>query len=210
MMGIRPMLRLATLSALALLAGCARSEEAHYAQTGNVTPPALDNGALADDEDLTVGTWQTSLQADQPVLEFGPVGAPARFSLSCDARRNLLLQYAGTPPTGDLPNLLVTVGSETRRLAVISVTGGAPLLRGALAPNDPFVRVLSAAAARIVVRIGDTPPLVMPSSPTIAVYIQQCVSGQAVPAVPAAAGNGVEPSAAISVTGGNAATTNAQ
>jgi hypothetical protein len=204
------MLRLATLSALALLAGCARSEEAHYAQPSNILPPAIDNGTGADDEDLTVGTWQTAIQGDQPALEFGPVGAAARFSFSCDARRNLLLQWPGAAPSGDLPNLLVTVGSETRRLAVAAVTGGPPLLRGTLAPNDPFVRVLSGAAARIVVRIGDTPPLVMPSSPTIAAYIQQCVSGQAAPAAPAAAGNAAEPSAAINVTGGNAATANAQ
>lgn len=203
------MLRLATLSALALLAGCARSEEARYANATNILPPAVANNLNVDDEDLTVGTWQTGLQADQPVLEFGPVGAPARFSFSCDARRNLLLQYAGMPPGGDLPNLLVTVGSETRRLAVVSITGGAPLLRGSLAPNDPFVRVLGGASARIVVRIGDTPPLVMSSSPAIAAYIQQCQSGQAVPATGGAPGNSAEPSASVNVVAGNA-TTNAQ
>ena len=203
------MLRLATLSALALLAGCARSEEARYANVTNILPPVTANNLGEDDEDLTVGTWQTALQADQPVLEFGPVGAPARFSFSCDARRNLLLQYAGLPPGGDLPNLLVTVGSETRRLSVVNITGGAPLLRGALAPNDPFVRVLTGAAPRIVVRIGDTPPLVMPSSPLIAAYIQQCQSGQAVPAT-GATGNSVEPSASVNVVAGNATTTNAQ
>jgi hypothetical protein len=203
------MLRLATLSALALLAGCARSEEAHYAQTSNLLPPALNGSGESDDEDLTVGTWQTALQGNQPVLEFGPVGAASRFSFSCDARHNLLLQWPGAAPGGDLPNLLVTVGSETRRLSVAVISEGAPLLRGTLAPNDPFVRVLSAASARIVVRIGGTPPLVMPSSPTIAAYIQQCVSGQAGPAA-AAGGNSAEASASINVTAGNAATTNAQ
>ena len=51
-------------------------------------------------------------------LEFGPAGAPPLFSLRCDARRGVLLQRHGQAPAGDLPVMLVSVGSETRRLAV--------------------------------------------------------------------------------------------
>ena len=53
-------------------------------------------------------------------------GAPPLFSLRCDARRGLLLQRHGPAPAGDLPVMLVSVGSETRRLAVTSGGGADP------------------------------------------------------------------------------------
>jgi hypothetical protein len=202
------MLRPALFSILVLLAGCARSEEARYAQVDNTPLPAVNTSDQGDDDELTVGTWQTGLQEDQPVLEFGPVGAPSRFSIGCAARRNLLLQWPGAAPGGDLPNMLVTVGSETRRLGVTSTGGTNPVLRGTLAANDPFVRVLTGAAnTRIFVRMGDAQPLVMPPSPTIAAYAAQCASGEARAATP---GNAVEADATINVIGGNVATANAQ
>ena len=202
------MLRPALLSAFVLLAGCARSEEARYAQVDNTPLPAINTSDQGEEDELTVGTWQTGLQDDQPVLEFGPVGAPSRFSIGCDARRNLLLQWPGAAPGGDLPNMLITVGSETRRLSLAGTGGPNPVLRGTLAASDPFVRVLTGATTRIVVRIGDAPPLVMPQSPTIAAYAQQCASGQARAA--AAPGNSLETNGSIDVTGGNTAATNAQ
>ncbi|HYD11255.1 MAG TPA: hypothetical protein VEC11_00240 [Allosphingosinicella sp.] len=203
---IRPFL----LSATILLAGCARSEEARYAQIDNVQLPATNATDLTDDEDLTVGTWQAGLQEEQPVLQFGPVGAPARFSIGCDERRNLLLFWPGAAPGGDLPNMLVTVGSETRRLAVVSAAGVTPMLRGTLPPNDPFVRVLTGASTPIIVRVGDAAPLIMPPSPEIASYIRRCASGEARSTAAAPAGNSVEANGSVDVIGGNAATTNAQ
>ena len=203
------MIRPALLSAIILLAGCARSEEARYAQIDNSQLPVGNASDLGEEDGLSVGTWQTGLQGDQPVLEFGPVGAPARFSFSCDERRNLLLLYPGAAPGRDLPVMLVQTGSETRRLAVAAVEGGTPMLRGTLPPNDPFVRVLTGTRTRIVVRIGDTQPLVMPSNVAIATYAQQCASGAARSTAPA--GNSVEPSGSVNVVAGNAtATTNTQ
>ncbi|HTU10832.1 MAG TPA: hypothetical protein VMG08_08015 [Allosphingosinicella sp.] len=202
------MIRPALLSTVILLAGCARSEEARYAQPDNALPASA-NISDDEDDDVTVGNWRTALDGEQPVVEYGPSGAPNLFSLSCDERRNLLLQRPGAAPPGDLPNLLVTVGSETRRLAVVGTSGANPGLRGTLATNDPFVRVLTGAATRIVVRLGDAPPLVMPPSPLIATYVQQCAAGEARPALPSA-GNSVEANGVVEVTGGNAATTNAQ
>ena len=201
---IRPLL----LSAVVLLAGCARSEEARYAQVDNRPLPAI-NAVEGEDDELTVGTWQNSLQADQPVLEFGPVGANARFSLSCDERRNLVLLWPGAPPEGDLPSMLVTVGSETRRLSVTGAGGTNPMLRATLPANDPFMRVLTGASTRIVVRIGDAQPLVMPPSPEIAAYARRCASGEATSATPAA-GNSVEPSGTVNVVAGNSAIANGQ
>jgi len=202
------MLRSSLCSALLLLAGCARSEDAQHAQVGNTPLPTLNSSDLGEEDELTIGTWQTGMQDDQNVLEFGPVGAPARFSLNCDARRNLILQWPGAAPGGDLPNMLVTVGSETRRLAVVSAGAATPMLRGTLPTNDPFMRVLTGAVTRIFVRIGDAQPLVMPPSPAIAVYATQCANGEVQASVPAAS-NAVEATGNVSVVAGNVAT-NAQ
>ena len=203
------MLRPSLCFAFLLLAGCARSEDAQHAQFGNTPLPTLNSSDLGEEDELTIGTWQTGMQDDQTVLEFGPVGAPARFSLSCDTRRGLVLQWPGAAPGGDLPNMLVTVGSETRRLAVASVGAANPMLRGTLPAKDPFMRVLTGAVTRIVVRIGDAQPLVMPPSPTIAAYAQQCANGEVQAGAPAAS-NAVEATGNVSVVAGNAATTNAQ
>lgn len=199
------MLRPLLLCSILALAACARSEEARYAQPDNAPLPALNTSDPGEEDELTVGTWQSGLQDGRPGLEFGPVGAPSRFSLGCDDRRNLLLQWPGAAPGGDLPNMLVTVGSETKRLAVTSIGSETPILRGTLPANDPFMRVLTGATTQIVVRIGDAPPLVMPPSPTIAAYAQQCTSGQ-VQAAGAAGGNAIEPSGSVNVVAGNSAT----
>jgi hypothetical protein len=202
------MIRPALLSAIVLLAGCARSEEARYAKVENVQLPALNAADPADDDGLTIGTWQNGLQQDRAVLEFGPVGAPARFSLSCDDRRNLLLLWPGAPPEGDLPTMFLQVGSETRRLAVVSDGGATPMLRATLQQGDPFVRVLTGAQSRIAAQVGDAERLAMPPSPSIGAYVQQCASGEV--RGTAVAGNTVEASGSVNVVAGNAATTNAQ
>jgi hypothetical protein len=113
------------------------------------------------------------------------------FSIGCDARRTLMLQRHGAVPAGDLPVMLVTVGSETRRLAIAAASGVTPMLRGTLPPNDPFRPVLAAASSPIIVRIGDSPPLVLPPSPAIGTYAAQCASGDTRPTT-APAGNAVE------------------
>jgi hypothetical protein len=202
------MLRSSLCFALLLLAGCARSEDAHYTQTDNMSLPTLNTSDLGEEDELSTGSWQNGVQDGQQVLEFGAVGAPARFSLSCDARRNLILQWPGPAPGGELPNMLVTVGSETRRLAVASAGAGAgnPMLRAALPANDPFMRVLIGASARIFVRIGgDAQPLVMPPSDMIAVYARQCTNGE-VQAAASAIGNSIEATGSVNVVAGNAAT----
>lgn len=195
--------------ALLLLAGCARSEDARNVQTGNAPLPAVNTSDLGEEDELSIGTWQSGLQDDQQVLEFGPVGAPARFSLTCDARRNLVLQWPGAAPGGDLPNMLVTVGSETRRLALVSAGTSNPMLRGTLPANDPFMRVLTGASSRIFVRIGDAEPLVMPQNPAIAAYVRQCTNGEVQPNAPVA-GNNIEATGTVNVvaTGNAAATAN--
>ena len=163
------MLRSSLCTALLLLAGCARSEEARYAQSDNTPLPTQNGTDLGEEDELSIGAWQNGLQNDQPVLEFGPVGTTARFSISCDARRNVVLQWPGAAPSGDLPRMLVTIGSETRQFPLASSGTANPMLRATVPANDPFMRVLTGAATRIFVRIGDAEPLVMPPSNAIGV-----------------------------------------
>jgi hypothetical protein len=188
------MIRFALLLAFVLLAGCARSEEAQYTQFDNNASLTV-NAPLAetDDDELAIGAWRTGLQDAQAVLEFGPAGGTPEFSMSCDGRRSLLLQRHGAAPPGDLPVMLITVGSETRRLAVVGTGGAIPMLRATLPANDQFRGVLIAAAAPIIVRVGDSAPLVLPPSRAIGVYAAQCASGEARP--PEIGGNGVAPAA---------------
>ena len=184
------MLRSSLCSALLLLAACARSEDARDAQTANMPLPTLNTTDLGEEDELSIGTWQS---------------APARFSLNCDARRNLVLQWPGAAPSGDLPRMLVTIGSETRQFPLVSSGAANPMLRATIASNDPFMRVLSAPSTRIFVRIGDAQPLVMPPSAAIGAYARQCANGEVQANAPAAA-NSVEATGTVNVVAGNAAT----
>jgi len=171
----------ASILPLILLAAtaCARSEQANLG-------PADENQAQEvetvrperDDEEVALGAWRETLQEDQTALEFGPSGAPALFSLRCDARRGVHLQRHGLTTAGDLPVMLVSVGSETRRLAVTGTGGTPPMLRATLAASDQFLGVLSNAGTPIAIRIGDSPPLILPPGPAIGAYIQRCATGE--------------------------------
>jgi hypothetical protein len=194
------MIRAALPLAIGLvLTGCARSEDANLM-------PADANGStrIAEqvrhervDEGPALGAWRDTIQDTERALEFGPQGAPPVFSLSCDARRSLLLQRHGVQPTGDLPVMLVSVGSETRQLAVTADPGPIPMLRASLSPGDPLAASLSHAAGPITIRIGETPPLILPPSDQIGAYVAQCATGTLAAAAPAsaAAGNAAAPAA---------------
>lgn len=179
-----------------LLAACARSEDA-------VLLPLDNNQAAAkvetvrpdrDDSGIALGAWRETLQDDQPVLEFGPTGAAALFSLRCDARRGVLLQRHGQSTTGELPIMRVTIGGANRQLAVTATAGANPMLRAALAAGDPLLPALSNAAGPIAIRIGDGSPLNLPPGPAIGTYLARCANGAA-PATPAPAAesNGAAP-----------------
>ena len=56
--------------------------------------------------------------------------------------------------------MLISVGSETRRLAVTSGEGPLPMLRATVNASDQLLRVLTDAASPIAIRIGDSPPLI--------------------------------------------------
>jgi hypothetical protein len=164
---------------IVLLAGCARSEDASLVPSGgNDSARTVETvRPERDDEEPALGEWRATLQDEQRAIEFGPRGAPPLFSIVCDARRGLLLQRHGLEPAGDLPVMLVSVGSETRRLAVTGGEGPIPMLRASLNGSDTLVAALSRTTTPIAIRIGDAAPLILPASPMIGLYIGECQSG---------------------------------
>jgi hypothetical protein len=162
---------------LLLLAACARSEDASTLpmdSNGSSTAVEQVRPTAQETQDIAIGEWRQSLQDDVQALEFGPEGTPPLFSLRCDERRGVLLQRHGVPPEGDLPMMLVTIGNETRRLAITNVGGTVPMLRAALTPRDPLLRQLGQVSTPITVRIGDTPPLVLPPNSVIGDFVSRC------------------------------------
>ncbi|TMJ17575.1 MAG: hypothetical protein E6G92_14810 [Alphaproteobacteria bacterium] len=180
-----------------LAAGCARSEDATLVATdSNQSARTVEQvRPERDDEEPALGQWREALQGEQHVIEFGPTGAPPLFSIGCDSRRGLLVQRHGLEPTGDLPVMLVTAGSETRRLAVTGGDGPIPMLRATLNGADPLAANMGRAAAPITVRIGDSPPLILPPSPLVGTYVARCSGGE-LPAPAAAQANTSAPAAA--------------
>jgi hypothetical protein len=164
---------------IVLLAGCARSEDASLVPSGgNDSARTVETvRPERDDEEPALGEWRSTLQDEQRAVEFGPRGAPPLFSIVCDARRGLLLQRHGLEPAGDLPVMLVSVGSETRRLAVTGGEGPIPMLRANLNGSDTLVAALARTTTPIAIRIGDSAPLILPASPMIGIYIGECQSG---------------------------------
>jgi len=171
------MARSMLLAALVLLAACARSEEASVvADMNSLEPAERVRTPERDDEELAIGEWRETIQEDYAALEFGPAGAPPLFSLRCDERGGVLLQRHGTVPIGDLPTMLVTIGNDTRRLAVATAGGTIPMLRAALPPRDQMLTTLASVDAPITIRIGDAVPLVLPQTPAFETLVTRCGS----------------------------------
>ena len=171
------MTRRAIFLSLVLLAACARSEDASVVVDTNELSAQEVRTTEQDDEELALGAWRESLQDEHAALEFGPNGAPPLFSLRCDERRSVFLQRHGAAPSGDLPVMLISIGSETRRLAVTNVGGAVPMLRASLAPSDTLVETFATAATPITVRVGAAPPMVLPPSPNIGQFLGNCEGG---------------------------------
>lgn len=174
------MLRRALPFLIVLTAGCARSEDATVGSAdANQSGQAVEQVRPDRDADEpALGQWRETLQGEQRVIEFGPSGAPPLFSIGCDARRGLHLQRHGLEPTGDLPVMLVTIGSETRRFAVTGGDGPIPMLRATVSPADPLTAGLGRSDAPITIRIGDSPPLILPSNPLVGTYVSRCSGGE--------------------------------
>lgn len=182
-----------TALALALLAGCARSEEASlvppdskegYNQVGKVGSPE------EDDREPAIGQWRASLQENVQALEFGPVGTGPLFSLLCNGSRGVMLQRHGAAPVGPLPSMQIGKGQLNERLPVSAAGGAIPMLRAEVPLPSPLAEALAAGGEPLMVRLDDGAPLVLPPSPLIGDYLRSCATSQPLPVNPGgAAGN---------------------
>lgn len=169
---------------LALLAGCARSEEASlvqpdskegYNQVGKVGSPE------ADDREPAIGQWRASLQENVQALEFGPVGTEPLISLLCNGSRSVLLQRHGGAPAGPLPAMQIGKGERSERLAVSAGGGAVPMLRAEVPLPSPLADLLASGGEPLMVRLDDGPPLVLPPSALIGDYLRSCTTAQPLP-----------------------------
>jgi hypothetical protein len=170
-----------TISMLLLMSACARSEDASVVADSNDNMPAIERRTApdADNEEIATGEWRDALQEQAAAVEFGAAGSPPVFSMRCDGRGGIVLQRHGNPPTGDLPTMAVTIGREARRLAVTAAEGNVPMLRAAIARGDPLINAIARAVEPIVIRIGNTEPLVLPPGPAIGAFTTRCGSAEA-------------------------------
>lgn len=175
-----PFSRFALPFSLVLLAACARSEEASLVPPEGEGYNAVEKVRTPerDDDEAAIGEWRRTAQDERIAIEFGPMGAQPLFSIICAERGGLVLQRHGTITTGDLPMMMVQVGSEARRLAVSEVGGTVPMLRAEVAPSDDLVGTLAQAESPVTVRIGDAPPLIMDPDPVIGRFVEDCRTGR--------------------------------
>lgn len=206
---------IATALALAMLAGCARSEEASlvqpdskegYNQVGKVGSPE------ADDREPAIGQWRASLQENVQALEFGPVGTEPLISLLCSGDRAVLVQRHGGAPAGPLPAMQISKGELNERLPVTAGGGAVPMLRTEVPLPSPLAEALAAGGEPIMVRLDDGPPLVLPPSALIGDYLRSCTTARPLPTGAAGSagnsqvGNSAGPAPAAPATGNAAAT----
>jgi hypothetical protein len=200
---------LAPVIALALLAGCARSEEPSmvppesaqgYNQVGQVRSPE------SDDQEPAIGQWRASIQEERPALEFGPIGTEPLFSLLCAGNNGLWLQRHGGIPAGALPSMQVQVGQVMERLDVAAGGGAIPLLRAEAGRGSQLATALAGAPQPIQVRLDDAAPLILPASPLVGDYVRGCgQSGASAPAGSSNAGNAAAPAVNAAQPAGNVA-----
>jgi hypothetical protein len=180
----RPTLILAPAIALALLAGCARSEEASlvppdskegYNKVGRVGTPE------DDDREPAIGQWRASLQANEQALEFGPMGTEPLFSLLCTGNRSVLLQRHGGAPAGTIPMMELSKGEVSERLQPTSGEGAIPMLRVEVPLGSPLTELVASGGEPLMIRLGDGAPLVLPPSPLIGDYLRGCATGRPLP-----------------------------
>ena len=174
------MSRLLALSALLVLAACADSEPPDVA-------PAEDDGAYNMIDPVTaevtpetgpaIGEWARTLREERPALVFGPTGAEPLFSLLCDDREGILLNRHGVVETGTTGMMILTLGANQHRLAVNPVDAPLPMLRAAVPANDPLAAALAEYQGPLELAVGDGPALLLPPSPMVGDFIEQCASG---------------------------------
>ncbi len=179
------MKRIAVPLCLALLAACARTEDASIDPgESNESYSAVERVRIGgdDEQEPALGEWRNALQEDQPALEFGPQGTAPLLSIVCGDRGGLLLQRHGAVASGPAPMMSVTVGGQSRQLPVTAVPGATPMLRASIPAGDALLAQLAEADAPIALRSGDGTPLILPQNPLIGEFARTCAGGGTRPA----------------------------
>lgn len=166
---------------LALLAACARTEDADASaeptnEPYNVAEPV--RTASAEDE-VALGSWRRSLQEDQAALEFGPQGTAPVLSIVCGERGGIVLQRHGALASGSSPAISISINAQGRQLPATAAGGATPMLRANIAAGDALLAQLAEASGPITIRTGDGPPLVLPPNELIGEYAASCAGGTA-------------------------------
>lgn len=180
------------LAAFGALAACADSEAPEAVPTddgGAYNVVDRVKAPITDDAEPAIGEWIESMQDEQTVLQFGPANTEPLFSIGCDARGGILLNRHGSVASDRGEMMTVTMGADTRNLAVNPAQGPLPRLRASVPAQDELLAQLRQAQQPIRISMGDGPPLVLPASPAIGEFIQGCSNPRAAPrtAAPAAA-----------------------
>ena len=192
---------LAPAIAMALLAGCARSEDASlvppdgkegYNQVSSVGTPE------EDDREPAIGQWRASLQENVQALEFGPMGTEPLFSLLCTGSRSVLLQRHGGAPAGPIQVMQLSKGDFSERLQPTAGGGTIPMLRVEVPLGSPVAEMVASGGEPLMIRLGDGAPMVLPPSPMIGDYLRSCATARALPVIQGGTAGSQQP-------GGNAA-----
>ncbi|MBR0553356.1 hypothetical protein [Stakelama marina] len=179
----------ALLVALAL-AGCGGDEAAPQnrspasnradAAAPSTEPPVANTpGALPAPEfagaDMAKGSWTSKTLAGGSAALFGPSESEARFIIRCDPdSHQIVFIRSGAMPVQDAMMHIATDTGATAFPAHAADTQ-APEVRAESSPTLPFVgETLAANPARIAVKLGDDPALVMPGDPAIGRVIHGC------------------------------------
>lgn len=172
------MKRVAAFCTLALLAACARTEEANLNPDENETTAVEQvRDTESGEQETALGEWRRSLQEAQPALEFGPAGTTPLLSMICAERRGLIIQRHGAVASGAAPTMAISVGGQGRQLPVTPAQGTTPMLRASVPAGDALLAQLGSAQGPITFRSGDGTPLILPASPMIAEFVQGCATG---------------------------------
>lgn len=199
---------LAPAIAVALLAGCARSEDASllppdskegYNQIGKVGTPE------EDDREPAIGQWRASLQENVQALEFGPMGTEPLFSLLCTGNRSVLLQRHGGAPAGPIQIMQLSRGEQNERLQPTAGGGMIPMLRVETPLDSPLAQMVAAGGEPLMIRLGDGAPLVLPPSALIGDYLRSCANAARLPVSQGGTLNGGQPAGNAAAPAGNTA-----
>jgi hypothetical protein len=181
---MKPTFLLAPAIVVALLAGCARSEDASlvppdskegYNQVGKVGTPE------EDDREPAIGQWRASLQENVQALEFGPMGTEPLFSLLCTGNRSVLLQRHGGAPAGPIQAMQFSRGEQNERLQPTAGGGMIPMLRVDAPLDSPLAEMIAAGGEPLMIRLGDGAPLVLPPSALVGDYLRSCANAPKLP-----------------------------